>query len=209
MSAPLSKDLNIHNHPASLPDRERLSQAASTLASLFGASEPMTLEEAGRVIGILSFLGDDGVGHYSGKEEAFLEDWRASRLEFQGRAPRICLEESVYKVWTTDRAHPMSGKTGYSFGDPAQHMAELFSLYGLETSPELMLAPDHLSYLLEFLSLFLETRPEQEIESFCRDHLDWIPDLREKIHGAGGPEVLERLVISTQGLIDQSLRLTS
>ncbi len=91
----------------------------------------------------------------------------------------LSLDESVYKAWTKQKSHPLSGATGRCFGDPAAHMLAVLESFGLSLETELGHAPDSLPTLLEFLGFLLENRPPDEVVSFCHDHLDWTGELEQ------------------------------
>lgn len=209
MSAPLLNTDTAQGEIQQAPGRERLSEMASIISTLVGSPEDLDLREANQALEALGTLGAQGLGLYRSREGEFLEELKAAIPEFYGPVAKLPMEESVYKQWTSDPAHPLSGKTGYTFGDPAQHMEELLARYGMEIDPRLERAPDHLVYLLEFLSLFLETRPANEVKAFCHDHLDWICALLDKARDRGASRVLIRLLITTEKLIEHCLDLES
>jgi TorA maturation chaperone TorD len=93
---------------------------------------------------------------------------------------KISLVESTYKTWTTDKACQMvfAASKGLLMGDYALHMLELYRRSSLEVPEEYRSMPDHLVLEMEFLALMYRHAPDEQIERFIRDHLDWIPKLR-------------------------------
>lgn len=124
-------------------------------------------------------------------ETDFLDAWRQDiRLLEDGNDPLI-LEESVYKPWTRQKNHPLSGKLGHCHGDPAAHMTAILKSFGLTLDQEHCLAPDSLSTLFEFLGFMLENQPQAEVVSFCGDHLDWLGTLEKRaIEQGSGPTLM-------------------
>ena len=66
-------------------------------------------------------------------------------------------------------------------GDSAVHLLEIYRQCGLEISEEFKGCPDHIAMELEFLSYLYQWATDVEIKMFIRDHLDWIPSLREEV----------------------------
>lgn len=161
--------------------REQLSardaaDAARVLAGLFGSSEPLETEEACEVVEALARI-PGGKFPYRADSEGFRAAWNEKRHLFSGTRIPVRLEESVYKIWTSDKSHPLSGATGLAWGEPAQHMAEVLAGFGMNFDPERISSPDHLSVLLEFLAFLIENGSREDIEAFCADHLNWLSDL--------------------------------
>ncbi|MBM4331245.1 MAG: molecular chaperone TorD family protein [Deltaproteobacteria bacterium] len=106
-----------------------------------------------------------------------------ARLFTDLQGEKISLVESTYKPWTGDSecALAFAGAKGLLMGDYALHMREMFRLLSLEVPEEFRSAPDHLALELEFLSLFYNSAPQEKIQVFIEDHLDWIPDLKERL----------------------------
>ncbi len=95
---------------------------------------------------------------------------------------KISLVESCYKPWTEDPhcTLPFAKEKGFLMGDPALHLLALFQAFGLEVDAPFQGLPDHLAIELEFLSfLYSQGEAEDEIYQFLKDHLDWIPSLKE------------------------------
>ena len=63
-------------------------------------------------------------------------------------------------------------------GPSAAKMTALFGALDLELPREFSAMPDHLSLLLETLSVFLDARNDSEAAAFARAHLDWLADYR-------------------------------
>lgn len=95
----------------------------------------------------------------------------------------ISLVESFYKPWTLDPhcTLPFASKRGFLMGDSALHLLEIYRHCGLEAADEWKGAPDHLVLELEFLSTLYRCATDLEVNQFMKDHLDWIPLLKEEI----------------------------
>lgn len=158
-------------------DAAEAADAARILAGLFGSTEPLGVEEAREVVKVLSGI-PGGSDFFSGDSEGFRQAWNDRRHLYCNSQESLSMEESVYKCWTTDKSHPLAGRKGFAWGEPAIHMAEVLSGFGMAFDPETMTSPDHLSVLLEFLAFLLENRPRDEIAAFCADHLDWLSELK-------------------------------
>ncbi len=99
---------------------------------------------------------------------------------------RISLVESFYKPWTQDPhcSLPFAKEKGFLMGDSAIHLSALFQDCGLEVEDPFKGMPDHILIELEFLSYLYQGAGDEEIERFIRDHLDWIPFLKESVERA-------------------------
>lgn len=99
---------------------------------------------------------------------------------------RVSLVESTYKPWTGDGscALAFAGDKGLLMGDAALHMREIYGQLSLEVPEELCSTPDHLLLELEFLSLLYHSATPEQIQGFIEDHLDWVPDLKERLDQA-------------------------
>jgi len=99
---------------------------------------------------------------------------------------RISLVESTYKPWTGDGscALAFAGDKGLLMGDGAVHMREIYSRLSLEVPEEFRSMPDHLLLELEFLSLLYRSAAPEQIQGFMADHLDWVPELKERVDEA-------------------------
>lgn len=187
----------------SLPEMTRLekAEAALVLAALWGDPAEMTREDMERAAAILPALAPESCERF-GNAPGELERIRAEQSHtFSGPVAEVSLEESVYKPWTTDPAHPFAGKTGLVCGEPAAHMAEVLAEFGLTVDPSDPRPPDHLAVLLEFLSFLIEQGSDDDVRSFCSDHFDWLEDLQragtEKKAGA----FFDATIDATAGLI--------
>ena len=109
---------------------------------------------------------------------------------------KISLVESTYKPWTRDRscALAFAGDKGLLMGDAALHMREIYRRGSLEVPEEFRSTPDHLLLELEFLSLLYHSATPEQIQGFIEDHLDWVPDLKERLDRAD-PHPFYRRVI--------------
>jgi TorA maturation chaperone TorD len=120
-----------------------------------------------------------------GDPEILLKDLEQeySRL-FSGLNEKgISLVESFYKPWTLDPhcTLPFASQRGFLMGDSALHLLEIYRQCGLEAADEWKGAPDHLVLELEFLSTLYRCATDLEVNQFMKDHLDWIPLLKEEI----------------------------
>jgi len=99
---------------------------------------------------------------------------------------KISLVESTYKPWTGDGscALAFAGDNGLLMGDAALHMREIYRQLSLEVPEELCSTPDHLLLELEFLSLLYHSATPEQTQGFIEDHLDWVPDLKQRVDQA-------------------------
>jgi TorA maturation chaperone TorD len=95
----------------------------------------------------------------------------------------VSLVESFYKPWTRDARCSLSfaSEKGLLMGDSAVHLLEIYRQCSLEMSEEFKSCPDHIAMELEFLSYLYQRATDVEIKMFIKDHLDWIPFLREEV----------------------------
>lgn len=98
----------------------------------------------------------------------------------------ISLVESTYKPWTGDGSCGLAfaGDKGLLLGDAALHMQEMYRRLSLEVPEEFRSTPDHLLLELEFLSLLYHSATPEQTQGFIEDHLDWVPDLKERLDQA-------------------------
>ena len=110
-----------------------------------------------------------------------------SRLFSELNEESISLVESFYKPWTLDPhcTLPFASQRGFLMGDSALHLLEIYRQCGLEAADEWKGAPDHLVLELEFLSTLYRRATDREVEQFIKDHLDWIPLLKEEMDRSG------------------------
>jgi TorA maturation chaperone TorD len=113
---------------------------------------------------------------------------------------RISLVESFYKPWTLAPhcSLPFAKEKGFLMGDSAIHLSALFQHCGLEVTEPFKGMPDHILIELEFLSYLYQEAGEEEIKRFIKDHLDWIPSLKESFEKAHA----HPFYISLIGLLD-------
>jgi TorA maturation chaperone TorD len=99
---------------------------------------------------------------------------------------RISLVESFYKPWTQDPhcSLPFAKEKGFLMGDSAVHLSTIFQHCGLEVAGPFKGMPDHILIELEFLSYLYQEAGDVEIKRFIKDHLDWIPFLKESVEKA-------------------------
>ena len=104
------------------------------------------------------------------------------RLFSETGKERISLVESVYKPWSQDPRCGLSfaKETGLLMGDSAVHLSRVYQECGLEVAEPLKGMPDHLIVELEFLSCLYRWAEDNNIGTFIRHHLDWIPLLIER-----------------------------
>ncbi len=99
---------------------------------------------------------------------------------------KISLVESIYKPWTADSGCVLAfaGDKGLLMGDAALHMREMFHQLFLQVPEEFRSTPDHLVLELEFLSLLYHFASGEQVQMFIKDHLDWVPDLKDRVDRA-------------------------
>jgi hypothetical protein len=196
--------VNRHNTDALEVEQicpDRAARAARVLAVLMGSPSPLTEDESREAFDSLREIMRDPLDQlFSGPEE-FRACWNEKSSSFTGPVPIIRMEESVYKPWTEEPAHPLAGTTGLAWGDPAAHMLTLLNRAGLAYDAEPDLAPDHPAVILEFLAFLLEHRPVEEAASFCADHLDWLGDLETEADELPDGKVLKTLIRASQDLV--------
>jgi TorA maturation chaperone TorD len=109
------------------------------------------------------------------------EAYRRLFLEITGEC--IPMVESCYKPWSRDVTCtlPFASEKGYLMGDPALHLRAVFQGARMTIDEAFTGCPDHLIIELEFLAHLYRGAGESEIQTFIRDHLDWIPLLKDKI----------------------------
>lgn len=153
-------------------------EAALVMAHLFGDMEPLDDNSSAEALQVLANIHPAAFGAYRAWPNLFAEAWNRQRELFSLPGAPLAVEESVYKVWTSDQSHPLKGNRGLTRGEPAAHMEEVLRGFGVNLDVLGYHAADHLAVLLEFLAFLLESRPIEEARRFCRDHLDWLDDLK-------------------------------
>ena len=130
------------------------------------------------------------------------------RLFLDPQGASISLAESFYKPWTQDPlCHlPFGREKGFLLGDSALHMQALFENLGLEVPEEFRACPDHLALEMEFLSLLYRWSADRAIKRFIEDHLDWLPQLKEKLSEAQAHPVYAGAVEALGHFLDQERR---
>ncbi|MDQ7781326.1 MAG: molecular chaperone TorD family protein [Desulfomonilaceae bacterium] len=176
-------------------------QAVVALARLFGSSEPLGQAEAEETVDVLARVPAGCFGEYRDDPARFVDAWNRVRDLFKGLPKVLPLEESFYKEWTSDRSHPLVGRKGLAWGDPAAHVLAMFNEFGIALRAEDPRSPDHIAVLLEFLAFLMENRPTEEAQAFCRDHLDWLPDLRREATVRGFEGVFQHMVLTVESLV--------
>lgn len=153
---------------------------AYLLADMFGRPGELSAEQAEPILAYCARHESLNECEANPELAEFVSLWFADIVLLAQGDNTLSLEESVYKPWTTRHNHPLKGVTGLSYGDSAAHMEKVLSSFGMSLDHRYGLTPDSLSTLLEFLGFLLENRPVNEVVTFCRDHLDWLENLREK-----------------------------
>ena len=99
---------------------------------------------------------------------------------------RISLVESFYKPWTLHPhcSLPFAKEKGFLMGDSAIHLSAIFQQCEIEVAEPFKGMPDHVIIELEFLSRLYQEAGDEEIKGFIKDHLDWIPFLKENVEKA-------------------------
>jgi TorA maturation chaperone TorD len=187
------------------------------LAALFSPPDREGIEEGRAHIPFLkaaaySCGGDRGILaglDLQGDADALTEEMRkeydgffsTERGEEGGGVPLV---ESCYKPWTQDPRCPLSfaSERGLLMGDPAAHLLDVYRRFGLEVVEEFRAVPDHLVMELEFMAYLYRWGTEAQISTFVRDHLDWIPSLREELK-KGHPHPFYRSLVE---ILDLFLR---
>jgi TorA maturation chaperone TorD len=173
-------------------ERENL---CKTIAAFFASPETETIKEFQKKGGLTFFqetiasLGGDlpfpDRPEVSKKLHTFFKDWpeEYERLFSGLNSPEVSLVESFYKPWTLDPGCRLSfaGKKGRLQGDPAHHVSAVYQHCGMEVFEEFKACPDHLVVEMEFLSLLYQCATDHEIRIFIRDHLDWVPVLKQEL----------------------------
>ncbi|WP_052329873.1 TorD/DmsD family molecular chaperone [Thermicanus aegyptius] len=124
--------------------------------------------------------------HFSSYEEMKVAYDRSFRGIVKPYAPPI---ESVYKEWTLDPTVELqiARSKGYLLGDSALHMRYLYKLARIEIPENYSGMPDHLSLILEFLSLLFKEKEEQLWKGFISDHLDWLGEFEKALQSIEAP----------------------
>ena len=151
-----------------------LTELAYALSHILGIDSDLDVKHATNILNLVKQVSKHGGKSIQVPPKVFVEDWNLSRTIFFGPAPVVPLEESLYKPWTTCEGHPLKGATGLVWGDPAIHMQETLSSFGIDFDPTLSSSPDHLAVILEFVGFLLETERFDVVSPFSKDHLDWL-----------------------------------
>ncbi len=166
------------NHGLKCSAEERV-EMAYLLAEVFGDPSGVGLEHFERLLDFASERPGLNKNSPHLKPGEFQTGWLQDIVLLLDGDNPLSLDESVYKAWTKQKSHPLSGATGRCFGDPAAHMIAVLESFGLSLEADRGQAPDSLSTLFEFLGFLLENRPSGEVVTFCHDHLDWIGELEQ------------------------------
>jgi TorA maturation chaperone TorD len=122
---------------------------------------------------------------WEGEAGIFYDEMRREydRLFSGLKVEGISLVESFYKPWTLDPQCPLpfAFEKGLMMGDSALHLSAIYDQCCLEISDEFKGCPDHLIIELDFLAHLYRWAGDGEIKPFIKDHLDWIPLLREEV----------------------------
>jgi len=106
--------------------------------------------------------------------------------------------ESPYKPWYGDR----SG--GLMEGPPASDMENRYE--AIEASPPPAYPADHVTLLLEYGALLLESGAFEEYERFLADHMDWIPAFARLVEEAARDDPFYDWAVSLLGTVTEALR---
>jgi hypothetical protein len=151
-----------------------LTELAYTLSEIFGVDSDLDVERATHVLSLVKKVSRNEGKTVDVTPEVFVHDWNLSRAIFFGPTPVIPLEESLYKPWTTREGHPLKGAKGMVWGDPAIHIQETLSSFGIDFDSTRSSSPDHLAVILEFVGFLLEAERFDVVAPFSKDHLDWL-----------------------------------
>ncbi len=100
-------------------------------------------------------------------QEAYLRTFEAFDGEYAPPA------ESAYEAWWD------GDKRGILAGPPASDMQRRYEAIDAEVPPAY--PADHISLLLEYGSLLLETDNIEEYTQFHAEHFDWVPAFRNRV----------------------------
>lgn len=119
------------------------------------------------------------IGPMVGKDEAMLNLYHRLREAYYSLFFPLYVVpvESVYKAWKAGK-----DEKGYIMGDPAIEMKKRYRMAGIEIPEMYKDTPDHISLLLEYVSLLCENLEEESRVGFVSSHLDWVEDLRNDIY---------------------------
>lgn len=198
-----STKASTHGKRSDSNGRTRIARAAVILARLLGSAEPLSAEEAEEAVHAMKAVFETLPEGLPEDSDELAEQWNLQRDLYANLPDSISLEESVYKEWTTDSSHPLAGRKGLAWGDPAAHMIEVLNRFGMALNPENPSAPDHIAVLLEFLAFLLENRPLEEAAAFCKDHLDWLAELGTEASERGVQGVFQGLMLAAGQLTNR------
>ncbi len=159
------------------PDQELIEQIhQGTLYSFFEKYTESKGKEKDLLKGFLEGQGSENL----------LNEIRAEydRLFSNSGQDYISLAESYYKHWTEDpRCQlPFASERGLLMGDSALHLLKIYNQCGLDISKEFSGCPDHIALEMEFLSYLYRWATDVEIKMFIKDHLNWIPLLKQEVN---------------------------
>lgn len=148
------------------------------------------------------------VTHFKEEVGTYEELVEAFNVCFLGvTAPFAPPVESVYKVWTTDESYqvPFKNQKGYLMGDSALHVQHILKAFNLEIPEEYEMMPDHLTILLELFAFLVGEGYMAEARQFKRDHLDWLPELRNALNEIGDNRPYIYVVDKLQDILAQDI----
>lgn len=94
---------------------------------------------------------------------------------FTGGMPLAALPiESLHQVWSGQTGSPFGCTRGLYRADCSYHVRALCELVGAQIPVEFKASPDHLSLLLELVSLFIEAGNTAGAAQIIQDHLQWL-----------------------------------
>lgn len=88
--------------------------------------------------------------------------------------------ESLCKPWATPDGRSRNENGAYQ-GKTARHVCDLCSEIGLQIPHEFQAMPDHLSLLLELLSIFIEAENFDSALAFAEGHFDWLLNYKDRL----------------------------
>ncbi len=163
------------------PTIMELAEIAYALSDIFGTDIDLDEQRAAYLLNLFGKVSNNRQRPFELTSTVFVEDWNLSRKVFFGPAAIVPLEESLYKSWTARDGHPLKGMTGLAWGDPAIHIHETLSSFGIDFDPMRSSSPDHLAVILEFVGFLLETEKFDVVSSFSIDHLDWLDVILNRV----------------------------
>lgn len=102
--------------------------------------------------------------------------------------------ESLYRPWSAARGNNYGAQRGLYLGDAAHHVQAIYDELGLAVPEAFSASPDHLSLLLELVSIFIENGNDDAAGTVAADHFGWLGAYDEALEAsAGKAEAADRL----------------